>query len=103
MLLLVVTGAGKIFYQKYQIKKEIAELEARAEKISRANTELSALIEYLDTPEYAERQAREKLNLKKEGEIVVAAPRETDADKETEPELAEKSNAQKWYDYFFGE
>ncbi|MBI2607678.1 MAG: septum formation initiator family protein [Candidatus Doudnabacteria bacterium] len=100
-LVLVMVGSARIFIQKYQVDSEIKKLEKEAEKINQKNLELSELIKYLDTPEYKERQAREQLNLKKEGEFVVALPvgRADEANEPAEPQTV--SNPRKWFDYFF--
>jgi cell division protein FtsB len=103
ILLFVMLAAAKLIMQKREVDREIAQLEAKADEIQRDNQELSELIKYFNTPEYAERQAREKLNLKKEGEHVVVLPR----DEEETGNVAgvnsdQRNNPKKWFDYFFG-
>jgi len=92
----------ELYMQKRQVDAEVAKLEAQSGELSRNNKDLSELIKYMDTPEYKEREAREKLNLSKDGEQVVVLP--------TDDELAAlggqasavtRSNPQKWFDYFF--
>jgi cell division protein FtsB len=103
VLILVMVIAARLIIQKREVDAEIGKLKAEAEKVEKSNQELSSLIKYLDTPEYAELQAREKLNLKKEGEQVVVLPRET-----VEPQVLGESsgdpvsNPIKWFNYFFG-
>jgi cell division protein FtsB len=104
MLLLVMGVTAKLLVQKRAVDNEIALLQARATDIHKSNQELSELIKYLNTTEYTEREAREKLNLKKDGEIVVGLP----SDKETDGQVAgtvtqNSPNPQKWFNYFFGE
>ena len=101
MLGLVLFVTAKLFMQKYEVQREIAALEERADRIQSENQELSELINYFQTDEYKERQAREKLNLKKEGEFVVVLPEIKDKGQVLGEQGDEKSNPQKWFDYFF--
>lgn len=102
-LIFVLFLTVRMFLQKYQIDKEIKKLEAETEKVKRDNEQLAGLIQYLQTPEYQEKQAREKLNLKKDGEMVVVLPdtdkREADQNQSQQP----KANYKQWFDYFFGQ
>jgi cell division protein FtsB len=102
-LILVVFMSVRLYVQKYQVDKEIKKLEEQASKIDSENQQLSELIKYLNTPEYMERQAREKLNLKKEGEQVVVLPSGMDDTGEVAGVGAEsETNPKKWYKYLFG-
>lgn len=101
LFLFVLTITIKSYTQKYQIDKEIAKLEGEAEKVKRENDQLASLIEYLKTPDYQEKAAREKLNLKKDGEyVVVLPPNASDADS-TQTGVKSQSNASQWFNYFF--
>ena len=99
---------GKEFYRGYQIQREIESLKKDIESFRKSNYELSKLIEYYKTDEYKEVQARERLNLKKDGEkIIVIKPILEDQEKEEVKKDvgAEKENApnyKKWWNYFFG-
>ena len=102
MGLLVVVGfvTARLLSQKYQIDKQIAELQDRADRIKGENQQLSDLVKYLNTPQYQEKEAREKLNLKKDGEFVVGLPQGEVAG-ESQTIVVNKTNPQKWFDYFF--
>ena len=100
ILLMVLFVTARVLAQKYQIDKQIKQLESRADQIKGENGQLSDLINYLSTPQFQEKQAREKLNLKKDGEIVVGLP-VNQQDQETPPAVAQISNSKKWYYYFF--
>lgn len=103
--LLIIVASGKGIIRRLQVEKEIKNLQEEIKKLENKNTELQALIEYFQTESYAERQAREKLNLQKGGERAVIISENTseelplEKDKKTE----EKSNLKKWWDFFFGE
>ena len=96
----ILTVGGRLFLQKYQISKEIKDLETRAEELNQKNTELAELVEFYGSEEFAQRQAREKLNLKKEGEYVVSFPQASE-DGEVAGSKQDRSNPEKWFDYFF--
>lgn len=88
--------------QKYHIDKQISQLRARADQIRGQNQDLSDLVNYLQTDQYKEKAARQQLNLKKDGEMVVALPQTDEGEVSSAVVTAkQQSNAQKWYDYFF--
>src|SRR6185436_18688403 len=74
VLIFVMVITARIFVQKRVVDREIAKLQDQMERVKKDNEQLSSLIQYLNTTEYQERQAREKLNLKKDGEFVVVLP-----------------------------
>ena len=96
-------------YKKYQIQKEVEELEEQAEELSQGNQKLRGLINYFGTKNFSEKEARGKLNVKKEGETLVILrsqeAREEDQEKQQkeaeEERLLEIPNPLKWWNYFF--
>lgn len=101
VLILVIIISARILVQKRVIDREISKLESQMERIEKDNEELSSLIQYLNTPEYKEKEAREKLNLAKEGEHVVVLPQGDVAAAEFGETIGvEKSNYKLWIDYF---
>lgn len=102
VMVIMLVLAARTMIQKRQIDRQIASLEAQAEKIKRDNDQLSGLIQYFNTPDYQEKQAREKLNLKKEGEFVVVLPNDQEVAAVTQTiEPPVQSNAKLWLNYFF--
>ncbi|MGE5392282.1 MAG: septum formation initiator family protein [Candidatus Saccharibacteria bacterium] len=101
LLVLIMIVTAKLVVQKYQVDKEIKQLQRQAADINSQNLELGELSKYLNTPEYAERQAREKLNLKREGEYVVGLPNQGDANGAGQSGGESRSNFRLWLDYFF--
>lgn len=89
----------RLYVQKKDVYREINRLNEQAEKIKAENAKLSSLINYYSTPEFLEKEAREKLNLKKEGEVVVALPRLEDTG--ISPTQESRSNFKQWFNYFF--
>ncbi len=100
LLLVVLFVTARLLSEKYQVDKQISELQARADRIRGENQQLSDLVKYLNTPQYQEKEAREKLNLKKDGEYVVGLPKDQ-PDDQTQTAEAQQSNPRKWFDYFF--
>ena len=107
LLVLIVFALGKAALRKHDIQTEIDGLAESIESLETENTELDGLIDYFQTTDFQEREAREKLGLKQPGETVVAiasndledTPVFLSEDEETED--AEASNPRKWWNYFF--
>lgn len=100
VLAVVLFVTARLLVEKYQVDKQVRDLQARADKIRGENQQLSDLVGYLNTTQFQEKEAREKLNLKKDGEFVVALP----PNQQNQPAPAPVpvlSNPQKWYNYFF--
>ncbi len=100
VFLIALVGFGRVYLQKRTIDREIAKLQHQADEIEKDNIQLSELIKYFNTPQYQEKQAREKLNLKKEGEYVVSLPDSTSGEKPEHP-AATSSPIKDWFKYFF--
>ncbi len=100
VLVLVGLMSGRMYLEKRQVDSEIEKLQSTANEVKRENEDLAGLIKYWNTSEFQEKEAREKLNLKKEGEIVVVLPeqRETVSGETLE---SEQPNISKWFNYFF--
>lgn len=100
-LVLVMIITAKILVQKRMVDREVAKLQNQMDRISSENQELGSLVQYLNTPEYKEREAREKLNLAKEGEHIVVLP-QGDTSGATQEQVEQKqSNYKLWLSYFF--
>jgi cell division protein FtsB len=107
VLLLAIFGTVgfvtvELYIQKKQVDSEVRRLQSQAQTLTHDNQQLSELIKYLDTPEYKEREAREKLNLKKAGEEVVVLPSESELNAQVAGSATDsRSNPSKWFSYFF--
>lgn len=101
-LYLIVSFSRNIFSL---IKKgeEVRKENLKVEKLREENEELKKQLEDASSPEFIERQAREKLGLAKEGEQIVVLPGNVEAlvlpKEEEKPE--ELPNFKKWYKLFF--
>ena len=104
----------KAFYKKRQLDQEIGSLKAEIAKTDKKGQELSQLLSYFNSDSYLEKEAKDKLNLKKEGENVVmvqepAADQAVAVDNtngnQTSPSTsaapANDNNLVKWWKFFF--
>lgn len=103
-LLILLLFLADLKYKQWQSQKEIEKqklaLLEQADSLQKKNDELNQSLQYLSSPDFKERVARQQLSLKKDGETVYsfgALPEASapDANIQTEP------NAKKWWDYFF--
>jgi len=117
-LLLAVIWIGlvsiKAYYKKYQLDQEIASLKKEIGKLDKQNDELNQLTKYFNNQSFLEKEAKDKLNLKKEGESVVMVPeaaisQELPVENATkpilgggQPEEVIENNLIKWWKYLFG-
>lgn len=102
---LTLSALVKEVSNTFKVQKEIDKLEKHAEELEQKNNELKQVVEYLNSPAYQERAARENLNLKKQGEIAVALPSSntlTEPEDQTNKDQQKPSNLRLWWNYFFG-
>ena len=101
---LILSGYEFSAWQKRRnVEKEIAEITLQAKKYEDTNKELSQSLSFLQTTASRERVARQQLNMKKDGEIVVNFG-DAQIGLETAVEHRQvTSNPQKWWDYFLGD
>lgn len=87
-----------------QLEQRRAELKAEIALIEATNQALQAQIEYAESPDYAEQQAREQLGYAREGDTVIlptfpeVAPAATAPTPEAVPTPAPHSNWRAWLD-----
>jgi cell division protein FtsB len=95
--------------KKTQIQNQIEQLQQEAEKISRENSLTQDRIAYLESKDYQEKEAKDKLNLQSPNENVVIVKPTIAQDKKNEEESAQTAppvpekipNPEKWWNYFF--
>ena len=102
----------KAFYKKRQLDQEIGSLKGEIDKMDKKGQELNQLLGYFNSQSYLEKEAKDKLNLKKEGESVVmvqdtsggAALGENNDGSSVEATISapvEENNLVKWWRFFF--
>jgi cell division protein FtsL len=120
ILVLLMIPLSKNISGRFRINQEIKDLETQIANTQNKNNDLNKLITYLNSDQFVEQQARENLNLKKDGEQVVVlrglnepqdgkVPPSTQENSvfsvpglEKAENRAETSNPQKWFKYFWG-
>tara|TARA_B100001964_G_C13934801_1_gene466202 strand:+ start:186 stop:569 length:384 start_codon:yes stop_codon:yes gene_type:complete len=85
---------------RYDINKEIKNLEGQFSELNKEKENLNNLVVYLETDDYIEEEARLKLNLSKPGEKQINL---VNQDKmELKKVAGDKiANYYKWFNYFF--
>ena len=102
--------------QRHKIDKEVAKMQEEIDRIEKKNSGLKQLVNYLESDQFAESEARSKLGLRKNGEQVVGIKEEIrGADENIEPQtvfnlpglqsqpLKSENNPTKWWKYFFNQ
>jgi len=105
--------------KQYKVNKEIEELKMEIAEVEGKNSDLKNLLTYLDSDQFVEEQAKEKLNYKKEGEEVVVIKKQGDLEEfpkaasagseniydvkgfDGAAEVKNEINYKKWINYFF--
>jgi cell division protein FtsB len=109
-LIFIAVAIYKEAYKKRQIQNQIGELQREAEQISRENALTQEKIAYLESQDYKEKEAKDKLNLQSPDENVVIveqgvvnkeAQKENDSFQAPVPLAQQVSNPLKWWNYFF--
>lgn len=114
LLVLISFPLSKNWRQKRSIDQEIKSLELQAKELEGKNNNLKNVLDYMQSDQFVEKEARTKLNYKKAGESVVViegrpgeipttvtSPFEVPPEPEKIPELPATINFNKWLDYFF--
>lgn len=98
-------GFGKAFWQDYQIKKEINQLMQEKEKWEKNKLVSLEKLQEIKNGDFAEREARLKFGLGKEGEKLViinsSGAVTSSAKKEVKLSSASVFNPKNWWNYFF--
>ncbi len=106
LMLAVRTGAN--VFRLWKAGERLTTLEAQVEAAKIENIQLKGKLALVNSPEYVEKEAREKLGYGREGEVMVLLPQEKEEvlgqttasvdGKEEKP----KANWQKWWELYFG-
>lgn len=80
--------------------KEIDKEQQKLEDLKTDNVALKRQLQYVQSNEFVEKEARDKLGMAKEGEAVVLMPENTSGSSETQIQ-EEVPNWKKWWKLFF--
>jgi cell division protein FtsB len=108
ILIFLVVAFGRESYRKYELSKEINDLEKQILQLESTNQQMANLMDYFKKESYLEKEARLKLNLKKPEEKVVIILERDSLYKEVDNngnqgdiDIPQDSNFWKWWEYFF--
>jgi cell division protein FtsB len=104
-LLIVLAFLSSLKFRQWQarmaVEKEKQKIIRQASELQQKNENLRASLDYLSSAAAKERAAREKLNLKKEGEIVYNFTSNAAASSVYAKNIKKSlSNPEKWWEYF---
>ena len=103
-LYLIVSFSRDIF-NLFQKGKEVEKEQLKLEELQIKNEELKRQLEYVKSAEFLEKEAREKLGLAREGEVVVILPENLEElISANQPKISvnqEIPNWKKWLKLFF--
>ncbi len=108
ILLALTVGILEKLYYRYEINGKLDKLNAEISDLNKKKENLNQLIDYYKNESNLEKEARVRLNLKKEGEkVVIILPQATSTGEngETISEVSADTlnlpNYQQWWYYFF--
>lgn len=109
-IIFAFASAWKEWGRSKRIESEVEKLRSEAQKVERENQTLSERIAYFSTDDYQEKEAKEKLGLKKSDETVVVVESNSSPSDETAQlsddfsrEDGAKPNYRRWWQYFFAQ
>ena len=93
-------------WESFEINRQVASLESEMDELDARFDYQKNLISYYGTKSFLEKEARSKLGLKKEGELVLALPRLDQEDERSNLEIErleeeKPPNIEKWWHFFF--
>jgi len=113
-LLILVFFSFNLFKEivnRRDLHGDIKILDDEITKLENKNQKLSFLIDYYESLEFVEKEARTKLNLRKPGEkIIIVSEDNEDVTEQTDffdttvltsSDIIHLTNPQKWWNYFF--
>jgi cell division protein FtsB len=110
ILVVISIPLARSLMQKNMVEEEISKMKTEINNLESRNKELDGLMEYLQSDQFLERQARTNFGMKKRGEKVVVikgkgkvAGVSTSSDTQSDESGNElkSSNFDKWASYFF--
>lgn len=81
--------------------REIEKEQLKLDQLKKENLELKKRVAYVQSEEFIEKEARDKLGLARDGEAVVMMPSAGKSAREDSFNSEEQSNWQRWWHLFF--
>lgn len=101
ILLVVIRNLALSVLSLSQNNTPVTQLKQQVEAYKRENQFLTQELAYVQSDEFVERQARQKLGLVKSGEYIVIAPPQKTKEQAASPLTSDKPNWRKWWELFF--
>jgi cell division protein FtsB len=114
LLLLVFFSVNlmKEIINRQDLKREIGSLQGEIDTLEQKNREMTDLLQYFNTTDFVEKEARTKLNLRKPGEKIIIVPGQSNSSSTNNSLSAANNvmvdnndygvpNPEKWWNYFF--
>lgn len=109
IFLTLLSGIGQNLYYRLKVQKDLDKLNAEIANLNKQKEDLNKLIDSYKDQSNIEKEARMKLNLKKEGEnVVIILPQATSTNENGETISGNSQNLEllpnykQWWYYFFG-
>jgi len=102
--LYLLISLGERVFSLWQAEERVRRIKRQWEEVRAKNEELVEKLGYVESEEFVEKEARDRLNLGKEGEVIIVLPKEL-VEKEVEKEEKKEDlpNWKKWVEVFFGD
>lgn len=99
--LLLVVNTARSIYSVWQKQSVLGERRAIVDELRQENEVLKHDLSQVESQDFIEKQAREKLNLQKEGDIVVVLPKDLKYKDAPSVDTPDDPNWRKWWKLFF--
>ena len=99
ILLVIVNGLAHSIYDIWQKKDYVTQAQNELDLQKQQNSQLKAQLTYAQTPEFIEKEARDKLFMTKQGEQKILLPQ--DSEKTAQENRNNLPNWQQWWNLFF--
>lgn len=103
---LLIISYVRAYYQEYQVRQEIANLQEQLHSLESKKIETMDLLRYAQSSTFVEEKARTELNLAKPGEnmAIIASDSQKDINGQQKQNMikwSQVSNPIKWFKFFF--
>jgi cell division protein FtsB len=99
--LFFIASLGRNVYDLTRTSKQIEKAGKKVAGLGKDQEELKKQLEYVKSEQFVEKEAREKLNFVKEGEVVVVLPKENSNQTPDDSDQKPLPNWQKWLKILF--
>jgi cell division protein FtsB len=93
---------GTNIYRIWKTGDRITESQTKLTQVQKKQEELKSQLAQVQTPEFVEKEAREKLGYGREGEVIVILPQNDSAKNEVLSAKENNPNWKKWWDLYIG-